>query len=163
MATRERVLSGMRPSGRLHLGNYLGALANWARLQEEADCIYCVVDLHALTTGYEDVGGIRRNGVEMVADWIACGIDPQRSIVFRQSDVSGHAELATMLGMITPLSWLERVPTYKGQIQELGEGLETFGFLGYPLLQSAAASGSEARCVHCHDDVGHGQRAGLGR
>lgn len=134
---RERVFSGMRPTGALHIGHLFGALGNWVRLQEELDCIYCVVDIHALTTGYEDVAGIRRHGREMVADWIATGIDPERSVIFRQSDVPEHAELATLLGMITPLSWLERVPTYKGQIAELGEGLETFGFLGYPLLQTA--------------------------
>jgi tryptophanyl-tRNA synthetase len=134
---RERVFSGMRPTGRLHIGHLFGALGNWVKLQEDFDCIYSVVDLHALTTGYEDVGDIRANGLEMVADWLACGVDPERSIVFRQSDVPHHAELATMLGMITPLSWLERVPSYKGQIHELGEHLETFGFLGYPLLQTA--------------------------
>jgi tryptophanyl-tRNA synthetase len=134
---RERVFSGMRPTGQLHVGHYFGALGNWVRLQERYDCIYCVVDLHALTSAYEDVGAIRRNGLEMVADWLACGVDPERSIVFRQSDVPQHAELALMLGMITPLSWLERVPTFKGQIAELGEGLETYGFLGYPLLQTA--------------------------
>lgn len=101
------------------------------------DCIYCVVDLHALTTGYQDVKQIHRSGLEMVADWIACGIDPEKSIVFRQSDVPQHAELALMYGMITPVPWLERVPTYKGQIAELGDAIETYGFLGYPLLQTA--------------------------
>jgi tryptophanyl-tRNA synthetase len=134
---RARVFSGMRPTGELHIGHLFGALGNWVRMQEEAECIYCVVDLHALTTGYEDVQGIRRNGQLMVADWLAVGIDPERSIMFRQSDVSEHAELATMLGMITPLSWLERVPSYKGQLQELGESIDTFGFLGYPLLHTA--------------------------
>jgi len=134
---RTRVFSGMRPTGELHIGHLLGALGNWVRLQEEAECIYAVVDLHALTTGWEDVRGIRRNGQLMVADWLAVGIDPARSIIFRQSDISEHAELAAMLGMITPLSWLERVPTYKGQLQELGESIDTYGFLGYPLLQTA--------------------------
>jgi tryptophanyl-tRNA synthetase len=136
-ATRERVFSGMRPTGQLHIGHLFGALANWTRLQADHECIYCVVDLHALTSSYEDVRDIRRNGIEMVADWVACGIDPERSIIFRQSDVAAHAELFALLGMITPLSWLERVPTFKGQIAELGEGLETYGFLGYPLLQTA--------------------------
>jgi tryptophanyl-tRNA synthetase len=136
-ATRERVFSGMRPTGQLHIGHLFGALANWTRLQEDHDCIYCVVDLHALTSAYEDVRDIRRNGIEMVADWVACGVDPERSIIFRQSDVPAHAELALLLGMITPLPWLERVPTFKGQIAELGERLETYGFLGYPLLQTA--------------------------
>ncbi|HWH13123.1 MAG TPA: tryptophan--tRNA ligase, partial [Miltoncostaeaceae bacterium] len=134
---RPRVFSGMRPTGELHIGHLFGALGNWVRLQEEAECVYCVVDLHALTTGYEDVRGIHRNGLLMLADWLAVGVDPERSIVFRQSDVPEHAELATLLGMITPLPWLERVPTFKGQIDELGEHLNTIGFLGYPLLQTA--------------------------
>lgn len=136
-ASRQRVFSGMRPTGQLHIGHLFGALGNWVRLQEEYDCVYCVVDLHALTTGYEDPGDIRRNAREMVADWVAVGVDPERSIVFRQSDLHEHAELATLLGMLTPLSWLERVPTYKGQIAELGEEIDTYGFLGYPLLQTA--------------------------
>ncbi len=136
-ATRPRVFSGMRPTGQLHIGHFLGALGNWVRLQDDYECIYSVVDLHALTTGYEDVKGIHDAGLEMVADWVACGVDPDRSVIFRQSDVPQHAELAVLLGMITPLSWLERVPTYKGQIDELGEHLQTYGFLGYPLLQTA--------------------------
>ncbi|HEX2508396.1 MAG TPA: tryptophan--tRNA ligase [Miltoncostaeaceae bacterium] len=136
-APRERVFSGMRPTGPLHVGHLFGALGNWVRLQDDYDCIYCVVDLHALTTAFEDVGDIRQNTREMVADWIAVGVDPERSIVFRQSDVHEHAELFALLGMVTPLSWLERVPTYKGQIAELGEGIDTYGFLGYPLLQTA--------------------------
>ena len=136
-ATRPRVFSGMRPTGQLHIGHFLGALGNWVRLQDEYECVYSVVDLHALTTGYEDVKGIHDAGLEMVADWVACGVDPERSIIFRQSDVPQHAELAVLLGMITPLSWLERVPTYKGQIDELGDHLQTYGFLGYPLLQTA--------------------------
>lgn len=137
VATRERVFSGMRPTGQLHVGHLLGALGNWVALQEHYECIYSVVDLHALTTGYEDPAEIRRNSREMVADWLAVGVDPERSIVFRQSEVHEHAELALLLGMVTPLSWLERVPTYKGQIAELGEAIETYGFLGYPLLQTA--------------------------
>lgn len=127
----------MRPTGQLHIGHLLGALGNWVRMQDDYECIYMVADLHALTTGYEDVQGIRANGTEMVADWVAAGVDPERSIIFRQSDVPQHAELAVLLGMITPLSWLERVPTYKGQIDELGDHLQTYGFLGYPLLQTA--------------------------
>ncbi len=127
----------MRPTGQLHIGHFLGALGNWVRLQDEYECIYSVVDLHALTTGYEDAKGIHAAGLEMVADWVACGVDPGRSVIFRQSDVPQHAELAVLLGMITPLSWLERVPTYKGQIDELGDHLLTYGFLGYPLLQAA--------------------------
>lgn len=134
---RERVFSGMRPTGQLHVGHLFGALGNWVRLQDDYDCVYCVVDLHALTTAFEDPADVRRDAREMVADWLAVGVDPERSIVFRQSEVHEHAELFTLLGMVTPLSWLERVPTYKGQIAELGEGIDTFGFLGYPLLQTA--------------------------
>jgi tryptophanyl-tRNA synthetase len=134
---RERVFSGMRPTGRLHIGHWFGALQNWVKLQDTYDCIYCVVDLHALTTGFADVSRIHEDGIEMLADWIGAGVDPERSIVFRQSEVPEHAELALLLGMVTPKSWLERVPTYKGQIAELGEEIDTYGFLGYPLLQTA--------------------------
>jgi tryptophanyl-tRNA synthetase len=134
---RERVFSGMRPTGRLHIGHWFGALQNWVALQDTYDCIYCVVDLHALTTGFQDVSQIHRDGIEMLADWIGAGVDPERSIVFRQSQVPEHSELALLLGMITPKSWLERVPTYKGQIAELGEEIDTFGFFGYPVLQTA--------------------------
>jgi tryptophanyl-tRNA synthetase len=134
---RERVFSGMRPTGRLHIGHWFGALSNWVALQDSYDCIYCVVDLHALTTGYEDVSQIHDDGIEMLADWIGAGVDPERSIVFRQSQVPEHSELALLLGMVTPKSWLERVPTYKGQIAELGEQIDTFGFFGYPVLQTA--------------------------
>lgn len=127
----------MRPTGGLHLGNYFGALQRWVELQDQYDCIYSVVDLHALTTAYEDVSQIHEDGIQMVADWIGAGVDPQRSIIFRQSAVPEHSELALLLGMVTPKSWLERVPTYKGQIAELGEQIDTFGFFGYPVLQTA--------------------------
>jgi tryptophanyl-tRNA synthetase len=127
----------MRPTGRLHIGHWFGALQNWVVLQEQYDCVYCVVDLHALTTGFGDVSRIHEDGIEMLADWIGAGVDPERSIVFRQSQVPEHAELALLLGMITPKSWLERVPTYKGQIAELGEQIDTYGFFGYPVLQTA--------------------------
>lgn len=127
----------MRPTGRLHIGHWFGALQNWVKLQEEYECIYSVVDLHALTTGYQDTSRIHADGIEMLADWIGAGVDPERSIVFRQSQVAEHSELALLLGMITPKSWLERVPTYKGQIAELGEEIDTYGFFGYPLLQTA--------------------------
>jgi tryptophanyl-tRNA synthetase len=127
----------MRPTGRLHIGHWFGALQNWVALQEDFDCIYSVVDLHALTTGYQDVSRIHEDGIEMLADWIGAGVDPQRSIVFRQSQVPEHSELALLLGMVTPKSWLERVPTYKGQIAELGEEIDTFGFFGYPVLMTA--------------------------
>jgi tryptophanyl-tRNA synthetase len=135
--TRERVFSGMRPTGRLHIGHWFGALQNWVALQADYDCIYSVVDLHALTTGFQDVSRIHQDGIEMLADWIGAGVDPERSIVFRQSQVPEHSELALLLGMVTPKSWLERVPTYKGQIAELGEEIDTFGFFGYPVLQTA--------------------------
>jgi tryptophanyl-tRNA synthetase len=137
MNHRKRVMSGMRPTGRLHIGHWFGALQNWVALQANYDCIYSVVDLHALTTGYQDVSRIHQDGIEMLADWIGAGVDPERSIVFRQSQVPEHSELALLLGMVTPKSWLERVPTYKGQIAELGEEIDTFGFFGYPVLQTA--------------------------
>ena len=136
--TRPRILSGMRPTGPLHLGHLTGALDNWVRLQDEYDCFYVVVDWHALTTDYADPSGIRGNVVEVATDWLAAGLDPERSTLFIQSLVPEHAELHLMLSMVTPLSWLERVPTYKEQQQNLQEkDLSTYGFLGYPLLQSA--------------------------
>lgn len=135
----ERILSGMRPTGRLHIG-HLSVLENWRRLQEEYSCHYFVADWHALTTTFDETGGIRKNTVEMVADWLAVGLDPEKSVIFRQSDVIEHAELHLMFSMIIPLSWLERVPTYKDQVQqfkEQGKDIMTYGFLGYPLLQAA--------------------------
>src|SRR5436190_1082318 len=149
---RERVFSGMRPTGRLHIGHWLGALQNWVRLQDTYECIYCVVDLHALTTGYQDVSAIHEDGIEMLADWIGAGVDPERSIVFRQSQVPEHAELALLLGMITPKSWLERVPTYKGQLAELGDQIDTYGFFGYPVLQTADIALYEATRVPVGQD-----------
>lgn len=137
MAT-EVVLSGMRPSGKLHLGNYFGALANWLKLQSEFRCFYMVADWHALTSEYSDPLNVEPNVWEMVVDWLACGLDPKKSVIFRQSWVKEHAELHLVLSMMTPLSWLERVPTYKEQMQEMkNRDLSTYGFLGYPLLQSA--------------------------
>ncbi len=136
--TRPRILSGMRPTGPLHLGHLTGALDNWVRLQDEYDCFFVVVDWHALTTDYADPSAIRANIIEVATDWLAAGLDPTRSTLFIQSLVPEHAELHLMLSMITPLSWLERVPTYKEQQQNLQEkDLSTYGFLGYPLLQSA--------------------------
>lgn len=134
---KERVFSGMRPTGRLHLGNYLGALQKWVELQDEYDCIFSVADLHALTTAFDHPADLHGDGLEMVADWIGAGVDPERSVIFRQSAVPEHSELALLLGMVTPTSWLERVPTYKGQITELGDQIDTFGFFGYPVLQTA--------------------------
>ncbi|HSW08262.1 tryptophan--tRNA ligase [Aquabacterium sp.] len=135
---RPRVLSGMRPTGALHLGHYHGALKNWVRLQEQYDCFYFVADWHALTTHYEDREVIERNVYDMVIDWIAAGLDPEKATIFIQSRLPEHAELFTLLAMGTPLGWLERVPTYKDQIEKLKDrDLATYGFLGYPLLQAA--------------------------
>lgn len=128
----------MRPTGKLHIGHYFGALSNWVSLQETYDSFYMVADWHALTTDYANTGGIIGNSREMVLDWLACGIDPERSVIFRQSDVPAHAELSMLLGMITPLGWLFRCPTYKEQLTEIKDkDLHNLGFLGYPVLQAA--------------------------
>ncbi|ADC63114.1 tryptophan--tRNA ligase [Allochromatium vinosum] len=133
-----RVLSGMRPTGRLHLGHYHGVLKNWLELQHEYECFFFVADWHALTTQYEDPAGIPDSARDMVIDWLAAGINPSSATLFVQSRVPEHAELHLLLSMITPLGWLERVPTYKDQQEKLKEmDLSTYGFLGYPLLQSA--------------------------
>jgi len=133
-----RVLSGMRPTGALHLGHYLGVLKNWIRLQHEFECLYFVADWHALTTHYDTPEVVEQNVWEMVIDWLAAGVDPAQAILFIQSRVPEHAELHLLLSMIAPLSWLERVPSYKDQQQKLSDrDLSTYGFLGYPLLQSA--------------------------
>jgi tryptophanyl-tRNA synthetase len=135
---KERIVSGMRPSGKLHLGNYLGALKNWVQLQEDYECFYFVADWHALTTGYADTAQIRAWIREIAIDYLSAGLDPERSVLFIQSRVPEHAELHLLLSMMTPLGWLERIPTYKEQQQELKDrDLSTYGFLGYPLLQSA--------------------------
>ncbi len=134
----ERVLSGMRPTGALHLGHYHGVLKNWVRLQSEYPCLFFVADWHALTTHYEDPSIIESSTHEMVIDWLASGVDPSQATVFVQSQVIEHAELFLLLAMSAPLGWLERVPTYKEQIEKLKEkDLSTYGFLGYPLLQAA--------------------------
>ena len=136
--TRQRVLSGMRPTGLLHLGHYHGVLKNWVNLQHEHECFFFVADWHALTTHYEDPRIIEQSVWDMVIDWLAAGISPGAAKIFIQSRVPEHAELHTLLSMITPLGWLERVPTYKDQQEQLKEkDLATYGFLGYPLLQSA--------------------------
>ena len=133
-----RVLSGMRPTGALHLGHYHGVLKNWIRLQHEFECFYFVADWHALTTHYDDPHTIEQHVWDMVIDWLAAGVDPAQATLFIQSRVPEHAELHLLLSMITPLGWLERVPTYKDQQEKLAEkDLATYGFLGYPLLQSA--------------------------
>jgi len=128
----------MRPTGSLHLGNYMGALHNWVRLQHDYDCYFFIADLHALTTDYADPSRVQQNIFEIALDFLAAGLDPGRSVIFRQSDVKEHDRLNTLFGMFTPLGWLERVPSYKDQQQQLGDkDLSTYGFLGYPLLQSA--------------------------
>jgi tryptophanyl-tRNA synthetase len=128
----------MRPTGRLHLGHYFGALQNWLKLQEEYECFFFVADWHALTTHYEDTSSVAENTLQVAIDWLSVGLDPAKSTLFIQSSVLEHAELQLLLSMITPLSWLERVPTYKEQIENLKErDLGTYGFLGYPLLQAA--------------------------
>lgn len=133
-----RVLSGMRPTGKLHLGHYHGVLKNWLELQHEYECFFFVADWHALTTEYDNTGGIADSVQDMVIDWLACGINPGTATLFTQSRVPEHAELFLLLSMMTPLGWLERVPSYKDQQEKLKEkDLSTFGFLGYPLLQSA--------------------------
>ena len=135
---KKRVLSGMRPTGALHLGHYHGALKNWVRLQSEMECFYFVADWHALTTHYQDRSVIEASVYEMVIDWLAAGLDPNQCTIFLQSRLPEHAELFTLLAMGTPISWLERVPTYKDQqLQLKDKDLSTYGFLGYPLLQAA--------------------------
>jgi len=135
---RPRVLSGMRPTGRLHLGNYMGALYNWVHLQQDYDCFFFIADLHALTTDYADPGDVQANNIEITLDFLAAGLDPGRCVIFKQSDVPAHSELFLLFSMFTPLGWLERVPTYKDQQEQLREkDLATYGFLGYPLLQAA--------------------------
>ena len=141
-----RVLSGMRPTGKLHLGNYVGALRNWVRLQHEThadgrrkyECYFFIADYHALTTDYADPRNVAQNTLDVALDWLGAGLDPERCVLFVQSHVPQHAELHLLLSMITPLGWLERVPSYKEQQENLtGKDLTTYGFLGYPLLQSA--------------------------
>ncbi len=134
----KRVLSGMRPTGKLHLGNYVGALQNWVSMQDQYECYFCVVDWHALTTDYADTSRVKENSIEVLFDWLAAGLDPERCTIFMQSHVPQHAELHLLFSMITPLAWLERVPSYKEQQANLTEkDLNTYGFLGYPLLQAA--------------------------
>ena len=132
------ILSGMRPTGALHLGNYFGALDNWVKLQDEYDCFFFIADWHALTTGYEDTSGIKANIDDLVTDWLSVGLDPERSVFFLQSAIKEHAELHLLFSMITPLSWLLRCPTYKDQLSQMKDkDITTYGFLGYPCLQAA--------------------------
>jgi tryptophanyl-tRNA synthetase len=134
----ETIVSGMRPTGKLHLGHFHGALVNWLRLQEQFQCYFFVADWHALTTDYAAPQGIRESTIDMVMDWLSVGLDPAKSVLFCQSRVKEHAELHLIYSMITPVPWLERNPTYKEQIKEIvGKDLSTYGFLGYPVLQAA--------------------------
>ena len=149
----DRVLSGMRPTGRLHLGHYHGVLRNWVRLQHEHPCFFFVADWHALTTHYESAQAIEHSVWEMIVDWLAAGVDPTQATLFVQSRIPEHAELHLLLSMITPLGWLERVPTYKDQQEKLADReLATYGFLGYPLLQSADILIYRASMVPVGDD-----------
>jgi len=135
---KKRIVSGIRPTGDLHLGHYLGVLKNWVSLQDEYQCFYFIADWHALTSEYKDPSIIAQSARDMVTIWLSVGLDPEKSVLFRQSDIKSHAELFLLLTMITPLSWLERNPTYKEMKEELKEkDLSTFGFLGYPVLQAA--------------------------
>ncbi len=135
---KPRVLSGMRPTGRLHLGNFVGALANWIGLQDKYECFFFIADWHALTTDYADTSELKQNSLEVMMDWLAAGLDPHRCTMFIQSHLPQHAELHLLLSMITPLGWLERVPTYKEQRENIKDkDLGTYGFLGYPVLQAA--------------------------
>lgn len=153
LTARRRVVSGMRPTGKLHLGHLVGALKNWVDLQAQYDCFYFVADWHALTSHYADTGEIVDSALDNAADWIAAGLDPARSTLFVQSLVPEHAELSLLLGMITPIPWLERVPTYKEQMDQLAErDLSSIGFLGYPLLQTADVIVYNAHFVPVGDD-----------
>ena len=149
----EKVLSGMRPTGRLHLGHYHGVLRNWVKLQHEYPCLFFVADWHALTTAYDEPGNITASARDMIIDWLAAGVDPTQATLFIQSKVPEHAELHLLLSMMTPLGWLERVPTYKDQQEKLeSKDLSTYGFLGYPLLQAADILIYRANRVPVGDD-----------
>jgi tryptophanyl-tRNA synthetase len=153
MSTKARVVSGMRPTGKLHLGHLVGALKNWAALQEPYDCFYFVADWHALTSDYADTSQIASNARDNVADWIAAGVDPARSTIFAQSLVPEHAELFLLLSMVVPIPWLERVPTYKEQREQISDkDLSNLGFLAYPLLQTADVTMYDAKFVPVGDD-----------
>ncbi len=148
-----RILSGNRPTGQLHLGNLVGALTNWVKLQEEFECFYMVADFHALMSEYEDASGIAKYSREMVADWVACGLDPEQSTLFVQSHIPAHAELHLIFSTITGVPRLERVPTYKEQLQEVKDrDLTTYAFLGYPVLQAADILIYRADTVPVGDD-----------
>ena len=138
--SKGRIFSAMQPSGKFHLGNYMGALENWVKLQNDYECIFSIADLHALTSAYNDTSKIPENIQDMILDWLGAGLDPEKNTIFVQSQVKEHAELHLLLSMMTPLSWLERVPTYKDKLQQLGDqgkDINTYGFLGYPVLMTA--------------------------
>lgn len=136
--SKQIIMSGMRPTGRLHMGNMMGALTNWVKLQDDYKCFFSVADWHALTTGYGETGKIKENTYQMIIDWLSVGLDPNKCTIFVQSDVKETAELHLLLSMITPLSWAERCPTYKEQLKQLrNREINTYGFLGYPILQAA--------------------------
>ncbi len=138
MSQKKRILSGMRPTGPLHLGNYHGALVNWVKMQDQYDCFFFIADWHALTSDYENTALISENVIQMMIDWLSVGLSPEKNTLFVQSRIKEHAELFLLLSMITPVPWLERNPTYKDQIVQLNhKDLSTFGFLGYPVLQAA--------------------------
>ena len=153
MASKGRIFSGMRPTGPLHLGHLVGALENWVKFQNEYDCVYCVVDWHALMSEYKTPAGLKENIRGMVADWLACGIDPQKDIVFVQSEVPEHVELFLAFSLVTPIPWVERVPTFKEQVEALQEkDVYTYAFLGYPVLQAADICLYKANIVPVGED-----------
>ncbi len=150
---KDKILSGMRPTGRLHLGHYYGAIINWVKLQNDYDCFYMVADYHALMERYDNLKGLSEISIEMVADWIACGIDPAKSTIFIQSDVPEHAELHLILSTITPIGWLERTPTFKDYVNNMkGDKAPDYLFLGYPVLQAADILLYKAKYVPVGED-----------
>ena len=149
-------MSGMRPTGQLHLGHLVGALNNWVKMQDEYRCFFMVADWHALMSEYENPSDIKKSSFEIVKDWVACGIDPEKSVIFIQSMVPEHLELAMVFSILTPLGWLERCPTYKEQLREIkGRMLQTYGFLGYPVLQAADIALNNADLVPVGKDQVH--------
>jgi len=151
--SKKRVFSGMRPTGRLHLGHLVGALSNWSRLQDQYDCIFSVADWHALMGEYENASRMTEYSFEMVLDWLACGIDPKRAVIFIQSQVPAHLELHMIFSCLTPLGWLERNPTYKEQLREItSRDIQTYAFLGYPVLQAADILLYKAQAVPVGED-----------
>lgn len=148
-----KILSGMRPTGALHLGNYFGALENWVKLQDDYDCYFFVADWHALTTGYEDTSEVKNNINDIIIDWISAGLDPEKCVIFLQSSIKEHAELHLLFSMTTPLSWLYRCPTYKDQLNQIKDrNITTYGFLGYPCLQAADILMYKAKYVPVGED-----------